>query len=107
MKATTSVEITPAMMAQAFWDMCSDEQAEFFTELSRVIREDHTGGNTSAYSRGELQWFHLSDRMTVAPHDRWIGGSHLTEAGHMLQAMAAPLFLHTLREADRLRRGCL
>jgi hypothetical protein len=100
-KAEAQVDITPAMMAQAFWEMCSDEQAEFFTELSRVIREDHTNGNTSAYSRGELQWFHLGDRLMTPLKDRKPCESYLTEAGHMLQTMAAPLFLHTLRAAEQ------
>lgn len=53
--AITTTEITPAMMAECFWQMGSDKQAEFFNHLHDVIQEDHKT-NPSAYSHGELQW---------------------------------------------------
>ena len=45
--ATANIKVTPEIMAQAFWSMGSDEQIKFFSELAKVIREDHKT-NTSA-----------------------------------------------------------
>lgn len=78
------------MMAEAFWQMESSLQVEFFDELARVIREDHKT-NTSAYSLGELQWFFVGDVLLETKN---------AEARAMLMTMAAPLFLNTLRVAE-------
>lgn len=88
-QATAQVQLTPAMMAEAFWSMEDSQQAEFFDELARVIKEDHKT-NSSAYALGELQWFYLADRMS---------GDKFKEPRAMLMAMAAPLYLNTLRVA--------
>lgn len=85
--ATATVQVTPAMLAEAFWQMGSSQQTEFFDELARVIREDHKT-NTSAYSLGELQWFFVGDEMRT-PKNK--------DARDMLMTMAAPLYLNTLR----------
>lgn len=53
--ATATINITPQMMAEAFWGFGSDGQAEFFNCLHDVIQENHKS-NPSAYSLGELQW---------------------------------------------------
>ena len=74
------------MMAKAFWSMGSEDQAEFFDQLARVIREDHKT-NSSAYSLGELQWFYVGARMR---------GDKFKDARDMLMTMAAPLYWHTL-----------
>jgi hypothetical protein len=96
---TTTVEITPEDMAQAFWAWSDVRQAEFLVRLAEVIEADHAGGNRSAYSLGELQWFGLghyllndSCQRTEAERDK---------ARSMLMAMAAPLFLHTLLAAGQ------
>lgn len=96
--AAATVEITPAMMAEAFWNMSDTLQAEFFAELAKVIQADHASGNTSAYSLGEAQWYHLGEYMRLSLAGP---GTTLTPAGHMPQAMAAPLYLHTLRAAGQ------
>jgi len=85
--ATATVQLTPAMMAEAFWQMSSSQQTEFFDELARVIREDHKT-NTSAYSFGELQWFFVGDELLKQKNK---------DGRHMLMVMAAPLFLNSLR----------
>lgn len=85
--ATASIELTPTMMAEAFWKMGSHIQAEFLDELARVIREDHKT-NRFAYHYGELQWFFLGDEL------RQDKNAHARE---MLMTMAAPLYLHTLQ----------
>ena len=85
--ATTEVTITPKMMAEAFWGMASDEQVEFFLELSKVIKADEDSGNTGAYSQGELQWYYTGNDLSK-PQNK--------EARSMLMTMAAPLYLNTL-----------
>jgi len=85
--ALTEVTITPRMMAEAFWEMASDEQVEFFLELSRVIKEDQASGNNGAYSQGELQWYYTGNDLSKTENK---------EARSMLMCMAAPLYLSTL-----------
>ena len=86
--ATAQVTITPAMMAEAFWQMKSDKQVEFFALLGNAIKADYGEGNRSAYSLGELQWFFVGDKL-LEPSNKL--------ARDMLMTMAAPLYLHTLR----------
>lgn len=91
MEATANVTITPQMLARAFWAMGSDQQVEFFHELSNVIAEDHKT-NSSAYSQGELQWHYTGHEL--------LKNENKTARG-MLMTMAAPLYLHTLRYAGQ------
>lgn len=51
--AIGSVEVTPRLMAELFWDLSADEQADFFAELNDVIAD-------SAYGHGEAQWCAMS-----------------------------------------------
>ena len=62
-KSTQEIEmdLTPAIIAKAFWGMGSDEQAEFFERLHDEV--DNTVGN-SAYSHGEMQWLYMRDAIT-------------------------------------------
>ena len=108
MEATATVTLTPAMMAEAFWRMSDYQQAEFFAELGRVIKADHQGGNRNAYSLGELQW-HFMGRLLQGhtEYNTWHRTpGELSLAREVLMSMAAPLYLHTLRECDR-RAGVL
>lgn len=90
-EATTTVRITPKMFAEAFWDMGSDDQAAFFAELNKLVQHDYaTSPKSQAWSLGEMQWFYLGDAL---------GGNK--EARDMLMAMAAPLYLNTLRCAQQ------
>jgi hypothetical protein len=98
METTATVNLTPAMMAQAFWGMSDTQQAEFFAELGRVIKADHQGGNTSAYSLGELQWHHLGGLLHGSTYQWWPWPEADRDlAREVLMSMAAPLYLHTLR----------
>lgn len=63
------VEITPEVLARAFWEMSSAEQAAFFNALHDVISEDHKT-NLSAYSLGEMQWCYLRHELDVAENRR-------------------------------------
>lgn len=38
---TAAIDITPANVAKMFWEMGSDEQALFFTELARLIEKEN------------------------------------------------------------------
>ena len=86
-EATATVQLTPDMLAQAFWGLGSDGQAEFFAQLAKVIKADQKSGNTSAYALGELQWFYVGDELDK-PENK--------EARDMLMTMAAPHYMHTL-----------
>jgi len=83
--ATAEVNITPEMLAQAFWAMGSSQQVQFFDKLADVIAEDHKT-NKNAYSMGELQWFYVGDDL-----------KQNRKAREMLMTMAAPLYLTVLR----------
>lgn len=85
-EALVKVTITPALMAEAFWGMESIQQIDFFNELAKVVKEDFLS-NPSAYSLGELQWFYMESDMRGV-------------AREMLMAMAAPLYLNTLRFSE-------
>jgi hypothetical protein len=89
---TTSVEITPSMMAEAFWSMADTQQVEFFSELARVIREEEKT-NTSAYGLGELQWCFLTQSLKKKENK---------QAKDMLMTMASFLYWHTLAYKDSL-----
>ena len=86
-EAIAKIQITPSMMAQAFWAMESTEQIKFFHELAQVIKEDHKT-NSSAYNLGELQWCYMADDLYKKEND---------EARHMLMTMASFLYLNVLR----------
>ena len=85
--ATATVQLTPAMLAEAFWKLYSDEQAEFFTELAKLIEGEHAAGNTHVYALGEMQWHYVGSELE-RPENK--------KAREMLMTMAAPLYMHTL-----------
>lgn len=86
-EATAIVQLTPAMLAEAFWGLGSDDQVEFFAQLAKAIKADHEGGNSSAHSLGELQWLFVGSEMDKPANK---------EARDMLMTMAAPHYMHTL-----------
>lgn len=94
MTVTADITIPPDAMAWAFWNMCAAQQVEFFAHLAKVIKADQTAGNRNAYSFGELQWFFTGDELLKDENQ---------VAREMLMAMAAPLYLHTLRTAEALK----
>jgi len=84
--ASATVELTPTMLAQAFWGMGSDQQAEFFRELSRIVVAEYAA-NPKSWARGlgEMQWLYMGEALEKDDTAR-----------EMLMAMAAPLYMHTL-----------
>ena len=53
------VDVTPELLAKAFWKMYSDQQADFFDALAREI----TANSPKAYGFGEMQWCFLKDEL--------------------------------------------
>lgn len=87
---TSEIDLTPKLMAEAFWNMGSDKQAEFFHELNTVIVTSHAKDPKSwAWSLGEMQWCYVAALLEKDKAGR-----------DMLMAMAAPLYLHTLRSIE-------
>lgn len=84
---TAQVQLTPEMLAQAFWSMSSDEQVAFLDDLASIIRRDYEQGNTSAYAMGELQWNSVGHKLQKT-ENAW--------ARAMLMTMAAPVYMYTL-----------
>jgi len=72
-----SVDLTPEVLAAAFWSMADDQQAKFFAELHRL------GSN---FNR-EVQWYYLADQLRKPGMDG---------ARDELMSMAAPHYWHTL-----------
>ena len=50
------VEVTPELVAKAFWEMGTVEQARFFSALAK-----ETKNTDGAYGYGEMQWCMLQD----------------------------------------------
>ena len=53
----TTTELTPEILAKAFWYMDADQQAEFFHCLSEVI--DNDGESTTADA--SMQWLYMAN----------------------------------------------
>jgi len=66
---TQIVEISVTELARAFWNMDTEEQAEFLDQLGAIIEEDGKH-NRSAYSYGEMQWCHLRDELRKPGRER-------------------------------------
>ncbi len=78
MEIPVKIEITPKMLANAFWSMYSTDQALFFEELGKEIGED-------TY-HAQVQWFNLEKRLRK---------NKLAKDTFM--DMAAPMFWQTMK----------
>lgn len=83
MKFETEVKPTPKQLAESFWNLANDEQAEFFAELFE------TAGMEESYYLFELQSFHLHDRIRNTKNEK---------AKEALMSLAAPFFYYTLKD---------
>lgn len=79
----TEVKPTPKQLAEAFWNMYSDEQAEFFTELFNAA------GMDESYFNFECQAFHIHDKIRDTKNEK---------AKEALMSLAAPFFYYTLKD---------
>ena len=55
MEFTAEIELTPKVLASAFWGMTSEDQAEFFEELGKEIAGD-------TY-HAQIRWFYLEEEL--------------------------------------------
>lgn len=63
-EATQVIELTPEIMAKAFWGMDACEQAKFFDHLGKLIEDGcKEKGYSHAYGFGEVQWCFLKDEL--------------------------------------------
>jgi len=86
MQVISEVPITPKLLAEAFWNLSSIEQAEFFAELHDIL----DGKEWPAHSLGEMQWMYMSDEIEKNP-----------KAKRMACALAANIFV---RASDYMSR---
>jgi hypothetical protein len=63
MQIVSEVPITPKLLAEAFWNLDSTEQANFFAELHDIL----DGKEWPAHSLGEMQWMYMSDEIEKNP----------------------------------------
>jgi len=54
------IEITPKILAESFWNLDSDGQAEFFAQLHDCVTESNDRHNR-LYGLGEMQWCYMMD----------------------------------------------
>jgi len=52
------IEITPKILAEAFWNLGSDGQAKFFEELYDCV-EASNDRHGRLYGHGEIQWCYM------------------------------------------------
>lgn len=83
MEFTTEIGLTPEILAAAFWNMSSEEQAEFFEELGKEIAGD-------TY-HSQIQWFSLEEELRKS-----------ALAKDTFMDMAAPMFWQTLKYREKI-----
>ena len=83
MEFTAEIELTPKVLASAFWEMTSEEQALFFEELGKEIAGD-------TY-HAQVQWFYLEEELRK---------SDLAKDTFM--DMAAPVFWQTMKYMEKV-----
>ena len=55
----TKAEVSPEVMAKAFWGFDAEQQAQFFLALHKEVR----GWETKPYGLGEMQWCYMKDEI--------------------------------------------
>ncbi len=66
----TEVKVTPKILATAFWNMCSIDQANFFHELALIVLEA-AKNNPGLYSYGEMQWCYMANDIKLRSEKAW------------------------------------
>jgi hypothetical protein len=80
MQIVSEVPIAPKLLAEAFWNMDSNEQAQFFAELHDIL----DGLEWPAHSLGEMQWLYMAEDIEKDPR-----------AKRMACALMASIYLRT------------
>jgi hypothetical protein len=92
MATTIEATLTVEQIADAFVALGSNGQAEFFGHVARACKREGFSG--------ELQWHYVCGHLDG---DAWLTSidKDLAREGRSeLMALAAPLYLHTLRAAE-------
>ena len=63
MQIISEVPLTPKLLAEAFWNLDSTQQADFFSELHDIL----VGKEWPQHSLGEMQWMYMSDEIEKNP----------------------------------------
>lgn len=91
LEITTDVDLTPREVAEMFWSMDNNQQAEFFVHLYNAIQRDNAKGIT--WMRDEyatMQWYQLRRGIKELPQEEQL------KAANMIRAVAAEFFKFTL-----------
>jgi hypothetical protein len=86
------VQLTPELMANAFWQMDTEQQADFFHALAKQIQTQ----SPEAYGFGEMQWCALQTELRKP-------GRELANQMHM--ALSAFAFDFWPQKVDGARTG--
>lgn len=85
LETQSTAEVTPELLAKAFWNMDASEQARFWTAVNKeVFSED---GDLHQH-RMDTQSYYLGQKLDA-------------EGRNALMSFAAPLFKHTLMACDK------
>ncbi|KAB0489723.1 hypothetical protein [Pseudomonas vancouverensis] len=87
-----AVEITPEILAKAFWGMDTQQQADFFESLANHIE----ASSPHAYGFGEMQWCFLQDELRRPGRE---------QANKMHMALSAFAFDFWPQKLDGARTG--
>lgn len=87
-----AVQITPDVLAKAFWGMDTQQQGDFFESLASHIES----ASPHAYGFGEMQWCHLQDELRKP-------GRELANKMHL--ALSAFAYDFWPQHPDGARRG--
>ncbi len=58
--------VTTKQLAAAFWDMNSEQQADFFHELAGVVK-----GEDEKFFFGEMQWLWMAEDIKKRSREAW------------------------------------
>jgi hypothetical protein len=92
MPTLIETKLSVEQIAEAFADLYSNEQAEFFAHVQRI-----------AVKRGwwpEQQWSYLCGHIDGEEWLSTVDADIRKDARESLMSMAAPLYLHTLRAIE-------
>lgn len=91
------VDVTPKQVAELFWGMDSDQQAQFFYELYQAIQRSHESGETrfSYDEYADMQWRYLRDGI------KKLGKEDQLKAANMVRALSADFWQYLLAYSGR------
>ncbi len=52
----TTVNVSPAILAKAFWSMSDNQQADFFHALGKEVQKSSDAGSFT-----QMQWYYMAD----------------------------------------------